>query len=304
MKGTVLALLSCGFFGLGYIFRKVLVSGMSPVVITAFTSVFSALILLFFMEAFHKIRELRVLHRRELWAILAVGFFSGFLAELIFLVGLKGAYVSNAVLLSRTNPLFMALMATIVFKEKVSFHQILGSLIMVFGLYVIATQGFAVGFSYRFGDVLLISAGFLWALGNTIMKKYLDHVPPEVILLGKSIVGCGALIFLFEENLVGAASISAGTTVFFGVFVFSFILAYLLWYKALELTSECNVALTSLSIPLFTIIFAHLFLGEVLAGYQFFGGALILLGLLVLEVHLDQLASLKNRAKIGRLLHT
>jgi drug/metabolite transporter (DMT)-like permease len=303
MKGSVLAFLSCAFFGLGYIFRKLLVSSLSPVVITAFTSVFSALILLFFMEVFHKIWELRVLHKREFWAIIAVGFFSGFLAEVIFLVGLKGAYVSNAVLLSRTNPLFMALMATVVFKEKVSFHQIAGSVIMIFGLFVIATQGFVLGFSYRIGDLLLISAGFLWALGNTIMKKYLDHVPPEVILLGKSIVGCGALVFIFEEKLVTASSVTLNTVLFFGLFVFSFIMAYLLWYKALELTSECNVALTSLSVPLFTVIFAHLFLGEFIGGYQFFGGALILFGLFVLEVHLDQIASLKNRVKIGRLLH-
>jgi len=304
MRGTTLALVSCALFGMGFIFKKVLLSSMSPVVITAFTSVFSAAVLFFFMEIFHRIRELCVLCRREFLAIIAVGFFSGFLAEFIFLVGLEHTSVSNAVLLSRTNALFMAFMATIMFREKITWNQIIGSIIMMLGLYVIATEGFSVGLSYRWGDLLLVSSGFLWALGNTIVKRYLDHVPPEVILFGRCLVGGVALLFLSAESFGGEKITWDILLNFLGLVLISTVAAYMLWYKALEMTQESNVGLTAFSIPLFTIISARIFLGEALAGYQMVGGSFILIGLIVLEVHLGQIKSIGGYAKIMRLLHT
>jgi len=305
MRGTSLALLSCAFFGLGYVLKKILLVSLSPLLITAILSVFSALFLLAFMDVKHKIREIFTLRKREVLALAVVGLVSGFLAEFLFLLGLDSTSVSNAVLLSRTNSLFMAFFATIVFREKIRFSQILGGIMMILGLYVIATQGMKVGLSYMTGDLFLITAGFLLAFGNTIMKKYLDHVPPEVIVLWKSAIGGVVLLSLcFTGGAFSGFSTSGIILGDFLILVISNVIAYVLWYKALELTTESNVGLTALSVPFFTIIIAMGILSETMESYQVVGGGLILLGLIVLEVHLSKAKSLRNYARILRLLHT
>ena len=304
MRGTTAALLSCALFGFGFIFRKILLNSLPPILIVALGSLLSALVLVFFMRVFHKMRECKCLTKRDILAIIFIGLVSGFMADLLFMMGLNETFVSNAVLLSRTNPLFMALFAVVFFREKISLHQIVGTGIMILGIYVIATQGFTLGLASRWADLLLISAGFLWALGNTVMKKYLSHTPPEVIVLGKTRIAGVALLF-FSFSHVGEVTFTMNIVLnLLGLALISGVVGTLLWYKALELTSESNVGLTAFSIPLFSIIYANMFLGEMLAPYQIVGGALILVGLLILEIHLSQLKTIGEHLKIRKLLHT
>ena len=137
------------------------------------------------------------------------------------------------------------------------------------------------------------------------MKKYLHHLPPEVLVVSRNMIG-GLVLLVFGFGDVTAISYSIQIPVYLiGLAIFGVILSQMLWYFALEHTKATNVGLASISIPIFGTFFAAIFLGERLVGYQIAGGLLVLLGLVAMEIHLNQLSikNLERRLKLRAHFH-
>jgi len=65
--------------------------------------------------------------------------------------------------------------------------------------------------------------------------------------------------------------------------VFCSVFAYVVWYQAIKEEKASKVAVFLYSIPLFTALFANIFLGERITIYILLGGALVIYG-----VHLTE----------------
>jgi drug/metabolite transporter (DMT)-like permease len=285
MKGTTIAIFACMFLALEFVFSKVLLTYMSPLVLSAISSVATAVILFLILEAEHKVWEVFRLKRSEFVALLVVGIVSGILAQLFYVTGLKESTATNAVLLTRLNSLLIAVMGVVFIREKVRWHHIIGAALMVSGIVIIVTRGFAEKIQPAEGDVLLLLAAICWASSNIIMKKYLSRVPPEVIVVGYFAFSGLALMIVAAKDIPGEMTPEA-IMYMTGLVVFVGIIGRYLWYYSFEHTSACNVGLASLSIPLFGVIYAVTLLGETMQIYQSIGGAMIFFGLVTIETHL------------------
>lgn len=282
MKGTAIALASCMFLGLETAFAKVLLRHMSPLAIAAFSTLFAAIVLVFILELEHKVWELWRLNRRELAVLFVVSLVSGMAAQVLYVTGLRESTASNAVLLTRLNSLLIALFGIVFLRERLRVNHVVGAVLMLGGILVIATRQFSVEIQPQSGDLLLLLAAVCWASANILMKKYLSHVPPEIIVVGYNGFAGLVLLTLVADELPGTLTAEA-ITYLAGMILLVSVIGRYLWYWAFEHTSACNVGLASLTIPLFGILYSIILLGEALSPYQLFGGALILGGLVVVE---------------------
>jgi len=296
MNGIAIALLSCAFLALEFVFSKVLLRSMDPIVLTAITSFAAAFILLFILEARHKVWEMGKLKRKEFLVLLAVGLISGVLAQLLYNTGLKESTATNAVLLTRLNSLLIAIMGVVFIKEKLRSYHITGALLMVSGIVIIATKNFTVEVKPTHGDGLLLLAAFCWAAANILMKKYLSTVPPEVIVIGYYGFS-GIFLSVLNAGYIMPQLTAEAILYLAALIIFVSIIGRYLWYYSLEHTSASNVGLASLSIPLFGVLYSTFLLGETLTTYHIIGGILIFTGLVVIEIPILSHEDLLHRLK-------
>jgi len=296
MRGISLAVLSCMFLALHPILAKLMLSYMSPWVFVGLTSFLGALLLMSILEVEHKIREIKNLSLRDVLVLFAVAMLSGVIAPIVYIFGLSQTSVANAVLLLRFNAVLIAFLGVVLLKEKFSLNQFIGTVIMVLGAVVIVTKCFSVPLTSSRGDLLVLAATVCFTLGNVIMKKHLCRVPPEVIVIGRNAFA-GILILSLTYSDVPNNLTSQGL-IYLGLFVILVIaVGQSLWYSALEHTSAIEAGLASFSLPVFGIIYAVGLMGETLEEHQIMGGALIIFGLLAIELHLSSIKRIGRRLK-------
>jgi drug/metabolite transporter (DMT)-like permease len=296
MKGTVIALVSCMFLALESVFSKVLLRYMPPIVLAALTSTFAAIVLFAILEVENKALEIFRLKRREFLVLLAVGLISGVFAQLLYVTGLKESTATNAVLLTRLNSLLIAIFGVVFIREKLGWHHIIGTVLMVGGIAIIATKYFTVDVMPTQGDGLLILAAVCWAVANILMKKYLTKLPPEVIVVYYYAFSGAVLLGISYREL--PASLSAEAIMYLtGLVVLVSVIGRYLWYWSFEHTSACNVGLASLSMPLFGVLYAIVLLGENPQPFQMMGGLMIFLGLVAIELDMVYHPDTEHRLK-------
>jgi drug/metabolite transporter (DMT)-like permease len=284
MKGTTIALISCMFLALEPIFGKILVRHMSPLILAGMSTLFASLILFSILEVEHRIWELFRLKKRELLVLFAVAIISGMAAQIFYLQGLRESTATNAVLLTRLNSLLIALMGVFFLRERLGIQHILGTALMVGGILVIHTQMFTLDIKPMAGDGYLVLAALCWASANILMKKYLSHVPPEIIVIGYNGFA-GLTLLLATAQLIPETLNAEVITYLVGFIILVNLVGRYLWYWAFEHTSACNVGLASLSIPLFGVLYSIILLSETLSRSQIIGGIMIFAGLVVIEYH-------------------
>ena len=305
MKGASAAILSCLFFSVSPIFEKTLLMHMSPLALAALRSLTGGVLLLFAMKVVHKIREIEDLSRHDILLILLITGTAGVLAPIFYLSGLNTTSVTNTLLIARSNSLLIAIWAWLFLKERWTIHQAIGSVLMITGLFFIFTRGFTEGYVFLPGDMYILAAALMWSSSAVLMKKHLHHIPPEILVVSRNMIG-GLVLLVFGFGDVTAITYSIQIPAYLiGLAIFGVIASQMLWYFALEHTKATNVGLASISIPVFGTFFAGIFLGERLGGYQITGGLLVILGLIAMEIHLNQLSikNLERRLKLRTHFH-
>ncbi len=297
MKGRIIALVACMLLALEAVFTKVLTSYIAPLALAAMTSLATVIIIVFVLEYRHKVCEVISLTRNEALLLLLIGVITGVAGQVFFITGIMYSGAATGVLLSRTNSLLIALGGVVLLKEKFSTAQLFGAVLMVAGIFVLATKNFSVTMNPAWGDIFIIAAGVCWACSNIIMKKYLSRMPPEVIVLGRNIVAATALTMIVFVVGTQALELEAIPYVI-GYVILVIVIGEYLWYTALEHTTASNVALVSLSIPFLGVFYAIALLGETLKDYQIAGGALIIIGLVAIELFTKEShAALEHRMR-------
>jgi len=296
MKGVTAAFSSCLFFGLYPVFNKVLVGEIAPLALAAITSVFAGLLLLAILGVKHRVGEIAKLSLGQAIMLATVALFGGVIAQVLFLNGLMESTATNAALLTRVEGLLMALLGVIVLKEKVTSSQIMGTGVMVFGTAVIVTKAFTASVQFARGDLLIVLASGSWALANIIMKKNLSDISPELVIVTRHLMAGIILMMLVGTHIPldfdGKAWLHMS-----GLVVFVLLIGQYLWYFALEHTSAANVAMASLATPLLGVVYSVVLLGETLSSYQIWGGALMVAGLAMVEIHMGTIHNLEHRIR-------
>ena len=290
MKGSAIAFISIALFSLYVVFGKMLLVNVSPFIILFLNQMLAGVILVLILDLIKRINELKNISKKDIRYIYIISIFSSIIAPLLFLVGLGLTSATNTILIGKSEAVLTSILAIFVLKEKITIHQILGTLIMFTGIIVIATDNFGLGLSLNIGDFLILISALSYAVGTILFKKHVHHIPPEVIVTLRNLFGA-SMLFIMSLFMIDFSSILNIININFiaillGLVIFTSIIGQYLWYKALDMTSATNVSIAGLTSPLIAIFYAIVLLKESLVSSQIFGGILIMIGLIIIEFHI------------------
>ena len=266
MKPDLMAFIAIALFASYSVFGKFLLGTISPVLLIIATQLLAGILLVLILDVTKKIKELKDLTKTQIKWILIITILSSVIGPILFLGGLKLTTATNAILIGKTEAVVTSLFAVYLLREKITKHQIIGAVIMFFGILIIATNNFGLGLKLRYGDLLIFISGPVYGLGTVLFKKYLSKTPPEVFITIRNITGGLVILIgsLFFVDFSAVRSFMSANTILIllSMVIFTVILPQYLFYKALERASATSISLAGLASPLIAIIYAVIFLKE------------------------------------------
>lgn len=179
--------------------NKLAVTGISdPVLFAGAKNLIVGVILIGVLLALGKRHEVAALTKPQWTKLAAVGVIGGSLPFALFFSGLSQIPAVNGAILHKTLFIFVAILAAVFLRERLSALQWLG----VAALFVanLLVGGFS-GFSDSFAELLVLVATVLWAIENVIAKKVLSEVSSVVVASARMVIGGGVLaVFLLASG--------------------------------------------------------------------------------------------------------
>ncbi|MCG2621901.1 DMT family transporter [Arthrobacter sp. I2-34] len=302
VSGVWIALASSAVFGLSGSFAKSLLeAGWTPGAAVAVRMLGAALLLL--VPALVLLRGRWSTLRSNWRTIVLFGLFGVAGCQLFYFNAVSTLSVGVALLLEYLAPVLIVLWLWISTRRTPRTATIAGSLLSLAGLVLVLDVA---------GGMKLDVGGVLWGLGAAvclvvyffITAKQNDGLPPLVLAAGGMLVGgatmllLGAVRVLPMQFSLADSQLAAWPTPWWvplaGLIVFSTVLAYVSGIMAARALGSTVASFVSLTEVLFAVLWAWLLLGELPAGIQLTGGALIVAG--VLLVRLDELRPPRARA--------
>jgi len=187
---------------------------------------------------------------------------------------------ANATLLGNTAPLWVALVAWLIFRERLGKDFWLGLLLTLSGAALIMGGDFLLHPRLGIGDLMASGAGFFYAAYMLSTQRGREHLDPISYIW---LVGVSASLGLLIVNLALGNPLSGYTTqtwlVFCGTALVSQIIGYMAVSYALGHLPASVVSPTMIGQPIVTAILAIPLLGEVPRLTQLIGGIIALAGI-------------------------
>lgn len=255
---------------LGVFVRKI---PLSAPAIVSWRVLFAAITILVLILAKGRAEQLRVRGYRGLLLFCGIGLT---LNWTLFFYALKLTTVANAVLLTYTAPIFIALFASLFLREILERATFLSLALSMLGVaLIISPFGFALGGSHLAGILCALGSAISYGLLVIASKVLLQHLPILTMMFYEDLIGVLLLSpFLFLSRL----EISPTTWVLLIILgVVHTALAAFLYLSGLKDIKAQHAGVLAYFDPLSAIVFALIFLGEVPGILTLFGGLLILL---------------------------
>lgn len=191
---------------------------------------------------------------------------------------------ANATLLGNTSPLWVALFAFFVLREKLRKSFWFGLILALLGAVFVVGSDFLRHPTLGLGDLMASAAAVFYAGYQLITQRGRKHIDP---LRYTWLVGASATVAMLIINLVWGNSFTgyAAQTwlVFLATAVVSQMIGYLSISYALGHLPASVVAPTLIGQPILTAILAIPLLGEIPAPIQWAGGAVALAGIYIVN---------------------
>ncbi len=254
----------------------------APGPVTAFYRMFFSIFLLFpwFVP---RIRQTPSLKKSAILFPLLAGAFTA--CDLgLWTTALSYTTVSNATLLGNTSPLWVALGAWLVFRQKLPPKFWVGLLLALSGATLILGTDFILHPRFGIGDVMAIFTGFFYGLYFLFTEKSREHFDSINHIW---LVGVGASLTLFTINKVLGHPLNGFPTQTWLIFLSTAFVSQLIGYMAMAYAQghlpASVVAPTMILQPVLSTILAIPLFGEVPGIWQILGGTLALAGIYIVN---------------------
>lgn len=269
-------------------FAKQLTSALSPLSLFFLSEFLTGFFVALSYGVMPVIQDLRKLKKNVRLPMLIVGLLNGTLAPLLLFPGLRLSSAVNASIFGNIEPFFLVILAVIFLRESFHRKHALCMIATVLGMITISMRGFTEGFEMRIGDMLLVLSSACFAAGGIVFRRYLSEVPPHLVLFARATtaVSCFFLLSpflnhtLMEELRVFPFAL---IPVLLGFGFISRFLNVFTFYEALDHLPVTTVSILMNLVVIPSSVFAYLILGETIESYHLIGGALIVIGGLILE---------------------
>jgi drug/metabolite transporter (DMT)-like permease len=283
--GVGFALLATAFWSGNFVVSRGLSESIHPIKLAFYRWLMASLI--FTPFAFKGlIRDWNIIKKHLpyllLTALLGVSTFN----TLIYFAG-RSTTAVNMSLIMLTFPIFILLISTFIFKERIGLKKILGIGIVLIGVLSIVTKGqlsSLLDLSLNAGDPLMLTAAFIFAIHSHLIK----NKPKQLSIFSLQYITflMGLLLLLpfhlwisnqspatdFNPQIIGSILYVA---------VCASLISFISWNKAIDKIGAVSAGMIYYLLPLFSGLVAFLLLDEKLHYYHLISGLLIILGILI-----------------------
>ena len=276
-----------------FIALKAAMQDIGPYTVIFIRMIFASLCFVYFIKGFFKYK----FTKKDIYYILALGFFEPCLYFLFEAQALQYTSASQAGMLASLMPLITAILAGYLLKEVITQKLIFGSLLAMIGviwLSVNSTTSVSAP-NPMLGNFLEFCAMSCGA-GYTIVEKHLSSKFSAIFITAvQSFIGMVFFFpfFIYEMNTMTMNFTVEGMSWILYLGVVVTLGGYGLYNYAITKLDASKVAVYVNLIPIFTLMLAYLILNEKMTESQLIASVLILIGVIISQMKYKRIKSLK-----------
>jgi len=215
------------------------------------------------------------------------GLFGPGVGRTLNITSLERIGVSRSIPIVGVAPFFATLFAVVLLGEKYSFPIFLGTVLIVLGVYVVSRKQNGNKRVFDKKDLLIpLAAAVFGGASMAITKQGLLFLSSPMV--GAAISLTSAFVFVFvslaSANKLPRAPFAKSDLFFPFLTGISMACAFFLNFRALEIGEVSIVASALSTFPLFGVFLSHFFLREQITSRTWLGAAIIVLGIVVIQV--------------------
>ena len=274
-------------WGISFIATKLALRDLAPVTVVWMRFAIGVIILGFATLLRHQLS----LPKGKEWLYFALlGFLGITFHQWLQSTGLVTAQASTTAWIVATTPVFMAILGLVFLHEKFDWVQSSGILMAIIGVLLVVSKGNIKGLlggSFgEPGDFLIMISAINWAVFSILSRRGLEKHQATWMMFFVMAFGWlfTSLLFVrgggFQDigNLTWTSLMGIG---FLGIFCSG--LAYIAWYDGLKVIPASQLGAFLYLEPLVAVVVAWFILGEYLLPISLLGGAIILLGVRLVQ---------------------
>jgi drug/metabolite transporter (DMT)-like permease len=220
--------------------------------------------------------------------LLLYGFLASGIYQLMFVVGVGRTTSGNAALILATMPMWTALLANLILKERLSVLSWCGLATAFVGTMIVALEKGDISQlkHHLLGNACMLCAALSWSGSTVAARPALKHVTPLKLSAFASVTMLPmhlliALPFM-PEHLSTVADYHVWLPILYSG-IFSTGMALVLWNFGVRHAGPAHAAVFQNLVPVIAMVSAWLIRGEGASSSQIAGGILIISGLLIMR---------------------
>ena len=275
-------------WGGSFVLTKHLLTDFNPITLifarcVIASVIFAAFCILVYKKAF-------IIAKKDLKLFIGLAFFEPFIYFLFETYSLKYCDASVVSVIIATIPLFVALMAVFIFKEKLSKINFLGIALSILGIVIMLWHNFAHS-EVSFYIFLAFGAVFSTIGYNYFLRKIPTTYNPIVVITWQNILGLMAflpLVFIVNDTESMVSQYHAlgdihNLSFLLILSIFCSTIAFILYIGAMRVLGLARTSIFVNLIPVMTVIIAFYVLNEEITIFKVLGMAIVIAGIFLVQ---------------------
>lgn len=272
----ILLVALAAIWGASFIFMRILVPALGPVVTADLRMLLAGAALVLFMRFTGRAMDWKRNGKRYV----IIGLLNSGIPFLLFSRAALVLPASVSVIINSLTPLFGAVGAVFWLHEKFTLRVAAGLALGIAGVAIIRNGGsMEVNAATTLGILMCVAATMFYAVGGIYVKRFAQDIGPAAIAAGSQLaVGLLFLPLILLFPATGHVTFRIGAEMAAFALLCSAV-AYIIYYRLMKILGPTKAATVTFLIPVFGFIWGALFLGESVTPSMLIGGAVVLSGI-------------------------
>lgn len=197
---------------------------------------------------------------------------------------------SLSVIINSTSPMFGAVFAMMILRDKLSRNKVIGLLLGTIGVGFVSSDIFSTSSLELYLSIIAcLGAALLYGFSGTLAKKYASHIKPKQLTTGSLLfAGIGLLIVYTVLSLLGQVPPVNSSNLFVDILIITLFgilctsIPYIAYYKLLQEVGTVKALMVTYLMPVVGVILG-IISGESITGFMVVGLVIIFTGIYILS---------------------